>query len=228
MNEITRSSSNPYRQVNTSYESSASERKSKNNAAAAAPAGTDPALDDAVTYTPSGHYKASKPNSTNAVKTRSDSDKEIARKAIASLENKTEKFKELISKLLHTQASRNVDKNTFPGAVGATQSGSSQTALYEIDQLNIGINTMEETSGIGEDDYWGVEATANRIVDFAVSLSGGNPETMAMLKDVVHDAFGDCEKVFGGKLPDISYQTLDRIDELFDTYKQPDETAPAE
>ncbi len=226
MNEITRSGANSYRPAN--YENINTKKEANINAAGATPANPEPTFDDGVTYTPSGNYNASAPDSVNPAKTRSASDKEIARKAIASLEKNTEKFKELISKLLHTQANRNVDKSAFAETLGTTQAEPSQTVIYEIEQLNIEINYTEESSGIGEDDYWGVEATAQRIVDFAAALSGGDPETMSMLKDVVHDAFGECEKVFGGKLPDISYQTLDRIDELFETYEQPEDPSPAE
>ncbi len=91
-------------------------------------------------------------------------------------------------------------------------------AVDELRRLDAQYGSAEATGAVGEDDFWGVEATAQRIFDFAVALSGGDVEKMETLKEVVQKAFEKCEKLCGKTLPDISYRTCDRVDALFDAY----------
>jgi hypothetical protein len=71
---------------------------------------------------------------------------------------------------------------------------------------------------IAEDGEWGVEAVANRLLEFAKSLSGGDPSKIEMLRDAVKAGFGAAAKVWGGDLPGISQQTFTRTMELFDEW----------
>ena len=88
--------------------------------------------------------------------------------------------------------------------------------------LSGGIEEMtpaEAAAAIGEGGYFGAEATASRILDFARSISGGDPKLAATIRDAFEEGFRQAEAAFGGKLPDISYQTRDLVrqglDELF-------------
>ncbi len=56
--------------------------------------------------------------------------------------------------------------------------------------------------------YWSADETSTRLVDFAKALSGGDPAKAAMLKDAFEQGFKEIEEMFGGTLPDISYETL--------------------
>lgn len=76
----------------------------------------------------------------------------------------------------------------------------------------------EAQANIAEDGYWGVEQTAGRILDFAKALSGGDPEKIEMLREAVQKGFKAAEKAWGGKLPEITNQTYDRIMEGFDEW----------
>lgn len=60
---------------------------------------------------------------------------------------------------------------------------------------------------IAEDGYWGVKQTAQRLVDFAISLSGGDKSKLSELKAAIEKGFAAAEKSWGGALPDISYRT---------------------
>ena len=60
---------------------------------------------------------------------------------------------------------------------------------------------------ISEDGYWGVKQTAARAVDFAKSLSGGDPSKLAELKAAIEKGYEQAEKAWGGTLPDICYLT---------------------
>ena len=80
---------------------------------------------------------------------------------------------------------------------------------------------------VAEDGYFGVEQTAQRIVDFAKALSGGDPSKISLLKDAVSKGFDQAKSAWGGDLPDISGKTYDRIQELFNEWEN-GSTAAAE
>jgi len=69
-------------------------------------------------------------------------------------------------------------------------------------------------------DYWNVENTAKRIVDFAKSLAGGDPSKISMLKEAVEKGFAEAKKLLGGELPQISKETYDEVMRLFNEWEQ--------
>lgn len=72
---------------------------------------------------------------------------------------------------------------------------------------------------IAEDGYWGVSQTSDRIFDFAMALSGGDPDKMEEMRDAFLKGYEKAEKAWGDKLPDISKQTYDAVIKKFDDYK---------
>jgi hypothetical protein len=87
-----------------------------------------------------------------------------------------------------------------------------------IQELLKNISPEEAKANIAEDGYWGVEQTANRILDFAKALSGGDPSKIELLKNAVLKGFDAAEKIWGGKLPSISYETKQKVLEGFDAW----------
>ncbi len=69
---------------------------------------------------------------------------------------------------------------------------------------------------IAEDGYWGVNATSDRIVDFAVALAGDDPEKLEDMRAAFQKGFDQATKTWGGELPDISQRTYDAVMEKFD------------
>jgi len=72
---------------------------------------------------------------------------------------------------------------------------------------------------VAEGGYWSAEETSSRLVDFAKALSGGDPEKAAMLKDSFVEAFKEIEEMFGGELPELSYETYDLTMSKFDAWE---------
>lgn len=72
----------------------------------------------------------------------------------------------------------------------------------------------------GSEDFWGAEKTANRILDFAKSLAGNDPENFKKVKAAFEKGFGECEGIWGGKLPSVCYDTLDRVRKGFDDWEK--------
>ena len=50
---------------------------------------------------------------------------------------------------------------------------------------------------ISEDGYWGVEKTSDRIVDFAIALSGGDTSKAETLLDAFKQGFDEATKAWG-------------------------------
>ena len=71
---------------------------------------------------------------------------------------------------------------------------------------------------IAEDGYWGVNQTSDRILDFAKALSCNDKSKAQELADAFKKGFDQATKAWGGKLPDISQQTYDKVLEKFDSW----------
>ena len=69
---------------------------------------------------------------------------------------------------------------------------------------------QEAADLISEDGYFGVAKTSARISDFVIKLAGDDPEKLRVGRDAVLRGFKEAEKQWGGQLPDISYETLDK------------------
>ena len=73
---------------------------------------------------------------------------------------------------------------------------------------------------ISENGYWGVEQTSDRIVKFALALSGGDPDTLEEMIAATKKGFAQAEKAWGGPMPSITGQTYDAVMEKFDKIKK--------
>lgn len=62
---------------------------------------------------------------------------------------------------------------------------------------------------IGEDGYWGVEQTSDRMVSMAQALSGGDPTKADEMIAAIKKGFDQATKAWGDDLPDICKQTID-------------------
>ncbi|WP_020590271.1 hypothetical protein [Desulfobacter curvatus] len=69
---------------------------------------------------------------------------------------------------------------------------------------------------VGEDGYFGVDQTSQRIADFVLKGAGDDIEKLKSGREGVLQGFKDAEKVWGGKLPEISYETLAKSLEAID------------
>jgi hypothetical protein len=78
---------------------------------------------------------------------------------------------------------------------------------------------LEAQKLIGPNGPLGVEAVSQRIVDFAIALSGGDKAKLSTLRKAINEGFEEAEKTLG-KLPDISRQTYDKIMEKLDTWEK--------
>ena len=78
---------------------------------------------------------------------------------------------------------------------------------------------------IAEDGYYGVKKTSERMFEFAMALTGGDVDKMKEMQSAVEKGYKQAEKTWGGNLPDISKQTLDATNQLFEDYYKEQESA---
>ena len=84
------------------------------------------------------------------------------------------------------------------------------------------------TEAISENGYWGVNKTSERILEFAKTLSGGDPSKIAALRTAFEDGFSKAKADFGGELPEISEQTRIKVLEGFDAWQNEGITNPTD
>lgn len=72
---------------------------------------------------------------------------------------------------------------------------------------------------IAEDGYWGIAQTSDRLVSFAMALTGGDPEKADEMVAAVKEGFKQAQKAWGGELPEICQKTLDATLSKLDEWK---------
>ncbi|SCX05621.1 hypothetical protein SAMN02910339_00820 [Lachnospiraceae bacterium YSD2013] len=71
---------------------------------------------------------------------------------------------------------------------------------------------------ISEDGYWGVKQTSQRLFDFASALAGDDVEKMKSMQEAIEKGYKQAEKTWGKELPEISKNTIDATNKLFEDY----------
>ncbi len=78
------------------------------------------------------------------------------------------------------------------------------------------ISSEKEIEPFSLEGYWGIEKTASRIADFVIKGAGDDLQKIKAGRDGILKGFREAEKIWGGSLPDISYQTIDKALEAVD------------
>jgi len=98
------------------------------------------------------------------------------------------------------------------------KSFSLQELHLSVSQVQIQIDSKSGTQGQGAegtnpdsgDDYWGVDKTAKRLSDFVLKGAGDDLERLQQGRSGILQGLQEAEKMWGGKLPEISYKTIDQ------------------
>lgn len=72
------------------------------------------------------------------------------------------------------------------------------------------LTQQEAKELISEDGFFGIEQTAKRIADFVILGSGGDERLLKAGREGAIRGFKEAEALFGGKLPDIAYKTIEK------------------
>ena len=71
---------------------------------------------------------------------------------------------------------------------------------------------------IAEDGYWGVAQTSQRMFDFAAALAGDDVDKMKEMQEAMMKGFEQATATWGKDLPEISQQTIEAANKLFEDY----------
>ena len=101
---------------------------------------------------------------------------------------------------------------TGPSDANGKPQGSSIIDIGDGKTADISTMTPNEAQKlVGEDGFWGVKQTSDRIFQMAVGISGNDPTKIGKIKEGIQKGFEMAKTAFGGKLPEISQQTLDAV-----------------
>lgn len=139
-------------------------------------------------------------------KTSKVANPELAAKLKADLEDRTAQLRSIVEKLIIGQ-----------GKASGIASGDNMWKLLAEGKLEVDPATRAQAQeDISEDGYWGVKQTSERIIEFAKSLAGNDPEKLENMREAFEKGYKQAEKTWGGELPQISKDTFDAVQKAFD------------
>ncbi|MGN0347337.1 MAG: hypothetical protein ACI4DU_08625 [Lachnospiraceae bacterium] len=148
-----------------------------------------------------------------------------AETASANETSKTNKYTrdpELINRLkqdsdAHVEQLRNIVEKLMTKQGDAYNKANGLKSFYE--NLVVDESTRKQAQeDISEDGYWGVKQTSERIFDFAMALTGGDPDKMEEMKSAFEKGFKQATKTWGDELPQICQDTYDTVQKKFESY----------
>ena len=69
---------------------------------------------------------------------------------------------------------------------------------------------------VSEDGFFGVTQTSERIANFVLMGAGDDADKLRAGREGILRGFKEAESMWGGKLPDISYETINKAVEMID------------
>jgi hypothetical protein len=78
------------------------------------------------------------------------------------------------------------------------------------------LSQKEATELVSEDGFFGVAQTSERIAQFVIAGAGRDEELLREGRQGILQGFKEAEEIWGGKLPDISYETIDKAVAMID------------
>lgn len=129
---------------------------------------------------------------------------EVIQKLKAETEARVSQLQSIVSQLISKQADSFANANDMWKALSSGK--------LEVDPAT----KAQAQADIAEDGYWGVNATSDRIIDFAMALTGGDPSKIEDMRDAFKKGFKQAERTWGGELPEISQKTFDAVMQKFD------------
>ncbi len=174
------------------------------NAEDKAPANVN-AIDESATYEKGDSVS----NGTYSINKMNQADREkIVEQMKADAAQRQEQLVNLVRKTLSAQAS------AFGTATGDNFWKMLSGGNFTVDAAT----KAQAQKDIGEDGYWGVKQTSQRLFDFASALAGDNVEQMHKMQAAMQKGFDLATGAWGKKLPGICQDTMDAANQLFEDY----------
>ncbi|MGB6329778.1 MAG: hydrogenase-4 component G [Halarcobacter sp.] len=78
------------------------------------------------------------------------------------------------------------------------------------------LSVNEAKNLVSEEGFFGITQTSSRVSSFVMDMSGDNIEALQGAREGIVQGFNQAEKMWGGTLPEISYETQKRTLEIVD------------
>lgn len=78
------------------------------------------------------------------------------------------------------------------------------------------LSVNEAKNLVSEEGFFGITQTSSRVSSFVMDMAGDNIEALQGAREGIVQGFNQAEKMWGGNLPEISYETQKRTLEIVD------------
>ena len=140
----------------------------------------------------------------------------VAKKMKQDAEEQTAQLRSIVEKLMLGQGKASSIAGAKEGENTLTNEEDMWKFLAKGDFTVDAATKAQAQADIAEDGYWGVNKTSERILDFAKTLAGDDPDKLEKMRDAFEKGYAQAEKTWGGELPEISKQTYDAVLDKFD------------
>ena len=156
-------------------------------------------------------FEKSYDSDTKSASSAKESDRtKIIRQMQADVASRQQQLLNIVQKMMGKQAK----------AYGIANSDNDEESMWRFlakgDFTVDAATKAQAEADIAEDGYWGVKQTSERILDFATTLAGNDPEKLEKMRAAFEKGYAQAEKTWGGELPEISKKTFDAVMKGFD------------
>lgn len=188
--------------VSNTYTNSAQDKNTAAKTAAANAEDKAKKEEEAVVFEKSEEKKKA---STNQIYNKDA----VVAKLKADQQSRLDSLQSLVSKLLNKQGS------TFDLANGTGLAAKFREAAKNADPDTI----KAAKESIGEDGYWGVNQTSDRLVSMAIALSGGDTTKADEMMAAIEKGYKQATNAWGEKLPQICQDTMEATRQKMNDWK---------
>lgn len=188
--------------VSNAYTNSAQDKNTAAKTAAANAEDKAKKEEEAVVFEKSEEKKKA---STNQIYNKDA----VVAKLKADQQSRLDSLQSLVSKLLNKQGS------TFDLANGTGLAAKFREAAKNADPDTI----KAAKESIGEDGYWGVNQTSDRLVSMAIALSGGDTTKADEMMAAIEKGYKQATNAWGEKLPQICQDTMEATRQKMNDWK---------
>lgn len=130
--------------------------------------------------------------------------------ATDSKSNKITDYSSVVSSMKKELSNKNAHLQNLVNELMGKQANKYKNLADLFKNVNADPATIAQAQkDIGEDGYWGVEQTSDRLVSMAQALSGGDSAKADELIAAMKKGFSQATKAWGEDLPDICKNTID-------------------
>ncbi len=136
-----------------------------------------------------------------------------------NIEKKTEDSKSLSAKDISNQYLIEYQKQIASESRVETSRQADMLSLADIGYGEKPIAELSQAEAkelVSEDGFFGITQTSERIAGFVLNGARDDLDKLKAGREGILRGFKEAEEMWGGKLPDISYETIDRAVEMID------------